>query len=383
MTITVPFTDLGASQRRHHAQIALAITRVLDSGWYIGGPEVASFERAFASAAGLPFAVGVANGTDAIALALRALGIGAGDAVIIPALSAYPTTVGVRQAEATPAFVDVDQHGLMDVVATERLLAQGGTQAPRIRAILCVHLYGNCADTTALRNLARQYGVALLEDCAQAHGASRDGIPAGGTGEAAAWSFYPTKNLGALGDAGAVTCRDEAMAQRLIRLRNYGQQTRYEHVEPGVNSRLDPLQAAILSAKLLSLESENARRRILGQRYDEALAASENVVPVPVPPHSIPNRHLYPVLLASGDLRTDFQAFLAQRGIETLIHYPIAMPDQKASDVAWSGGRDFPQARQFCERVVSLPCHPDLSDQQLEEVIAEALAWAPPGRGAR
>jgi len=374
MTFRLPFTDLGAGQKRLESEIAAAIARVVASGWYIGGPEVSAFERAFARAAGLPFAVGVANGTDAIALALRALGIGRGDVVVVPALSAYPTTVGVLQAEATPAFVDVDRHGLMDVAAVKRLLPSG------VRAILCVHLYGNCANTTVLRGLAKQHGVALVEDCAQAHGASRDGIPAGAAGDVAAWSFYPTKNLGALGDAGAVTCADEAMSQRLARLRNYGQENRYEHVERGFNSRLDPLQASILSAKLVHLESENVRRRAIGQRYDEALAASPDLVPLPIPANSTPNRHLYPVLLPSQDLRAAFQAFLAARGIETLIHYPIAMPDQKASDLAWSGGRDFPQARRICSQVVSLPCHPDLSDQQVDEVIASALQWT---RGRR
>jgi dTDP-4-amino-4,6-dideoxygalactose transaminase len=370
MTNKVPFTDLGAGQRRQHAEILAATMRVLGSGWYIGGPEVVGFERAFAIAAGLPFAIGVANGTDAIALALRALGIGAGDLVIVSALSAYPTTVGVRQAGATPTFVDVDAHGLIDVAEVACALSSG------VRAVVCVHLYGNCADTTALRRLTRERGVALVEDCAQAHGASRDGVAAGAAGDVAAWSFYPTKNLGALGDAGAVTCGDEATAQRLMRLRNYGQQNRYEHVELGFNSRLDPLQAAILSAKLPNLEAENSRRRVVGKHYDSELSSLDKLAPVPVPPHSVPNRHLYPVLLASREARSGFQAFLAERGIETLIHYPIAMPDQKASDPAWSNDRRFPRARQFCETVVSLPCHPDLTDEQVEEVIAAVHAWA-------
>jgi dTDP-4-amino-4,6-dideoxygalactose transaminase len=370
MTIKVPFTDLGAGQKRQQVAILGAITRVLDSGWYIGGPEVAGFERAFAAATGLPFAVGVANGTDAIALALRARGIGRGDVVIVPALSAYPTTVGVFQAGATPSFVDVDSHGLIDVAEAERAITPG------VRAIVCVHLYGNCADTTALRGLAQRKGLVLVEDCAQAHGASRDGVAAGAAGEVAAWSFYPTKNLGALGDAGAVTCADQATAERLARLRNYGQQNRYEHLEPGFNSRLDPLQAAILAAKLPSLPAENQRRRDIAARYDRELSSIKGPTPVPVPPHAVPNRHLYPVLLDSADLRARFQKFLSERGIETLIHYPIAMPDQKASDPAWSNGRDFPQARRFSQTVVSLPCNPDLSDEQVEAVAAALHAWS-------
>jgi dTDP-4-amino-4,6-dideoxygalactose transaminase len=370
MTFKIPFTDLGAGQRRLHKEISAAVSRVLESGWYIGGPEVAGFERAFAAAAGVPFAVGVANGTDAIALALRAIGIGRGDVVVVPALSAYPTTVGVRQAEATPAFVDVDEHGLVDVTQVEALLTSGA------RAVLCVHLYGNCADITTLRTLAKKHGALLVEDCAQAHGSSRDGVAAGLAGDIASWSFYPTKNLGALGDAGAVSCSDEATAQKVSRLRNYGQQNRYEHVETGFNSRLDPLQAAILSAKLPSLAAETARRRVIADRYDRVLASNSKVVPVPVPPRAVPNRHLYPVVLPTEDLRTSFRAFLGDAGIETLIHYPIPMPDQKASEPAWSGGRAYPRARKLCETVVSLPCHPDLSDEQVESILAAVSAWS-------
>ena len=374
MAMKIPFTDLGAGYRRLKPQIDAAVARVLASGWYIGGPEVAAFESAFARAMELPFSVGVANGTDAIALGLRALGIGRGDSVLVPALSAYPTTVGVLQAEATPVFVDVDEHGLMDVAAVEALLPE------RVRAILCVHLYGNCADIIKLGQLADQHGLAMMEDCAQAHGASRDGVRAGARGQVASWSFYPTKNLGALGDAGAVTCGDEATAGRLARLRNYGQRNRYEHVERGVNSRLDPVQAAILTAKLEFLESETDRRREIARRYDDHLALTpDRIAPLPVPPRAISNRHLYPVLLPSSAERDGFQAFLAERGIETLIHYPVAMPDQQASDSQWSGGRDFPQARKISSRVVSLPCHPDLAEHQVDEVIAALRAWSDKG----
>ena len=366
----VPFTDLAATHKRFLDDVNAAVARVIASGWYIGGPEVEGFERAFAKLAGLPFAVGVANGTDAIAIALRAIGIGRGDVVAVPALSAYPTTVGVRQAEATPAFVDVDAHGLLDVRKLEELPME------RVRAVLCVHLYGNCADVVALRRFAEKHGVALVEDCAQAHGASRDGFAAGAAGDIAAWSFYPTKNLGALGDAGAVTCKDATTAARVARLRNYGQQNRYEHVEPGFNSRLDPLQAAILSTKLVHLESENTRRRAIGRRYDQAFAGYDAIALLPVPPNAVPNRHLYPILLPSSEQRGAFQALLADRGIETLVHYPIAMPDQKASEAAWSGDRDFPQARSLCQRIVSLPCHPELSDQQVEDVVAAVSSWS-------
>jgi dTDP-4-amino-4,6-dideoxygalactose transaminase len=370
MAYAVPFNDLGTAYRRLRPAIDAALDRVAASGWYVGGPEVEAFEKAFAAHAGARHAIGVGNGTDAIALALRAVGVRRGDHVIVPSLSAYPTAVGVLQAEAVPSFVDVDESGLIDVSAVEQALT------PSVRAIVCVHLYGNCADGGALAQLCAKHDRMLVEDCAQAHGASRDGKRAGSFGRAAAWSFYPTKNLGALGDAGAVTSDDDATAGTLRRLRNYGQRDRYEHVERGFNSRLDPLQAAVLAAKLPALEGDNARRRAIAERYDRAFAGLELVRPVPVPAGVVPNRHLYAVLLPSKDVRARFSAFLAERGIETLIHYPIAMPDQAASDAAWSAGRALPMARSLCARVVSLPLYPDLTDTQAEQVVAAVSAFS-------
>jgi dTDP-4-amino-4,6-dideoxygalactose transaminase len=240
-----------------------------------------------------------------------------------------------------------------------------------------VHLYGACADAAALRALVAGRGVALVEDAAQAHLAMRAGSRAGSWGDAAAWSFYPTKNLGALGDAGAVTSADDAVAARLRRLRNYGQENRYEHVEIGFNSRLDPLQAALLVAKMAALEGETRRRRAIGARYDDAFADLGRALrPLPVPAGCEPNRHIYPVLVAAAGDRAAFAAHLDARGVETLIHYPIAMPDQRASDPAWSAGGTFPVARSICERVVSLPVHPDLTEDEVEQVVAAVVAWA-------
>lgn len=367
----VPFTDLGAAYRRLRPALDTALARVVASGWYIGGPEVGAFEEAFAAAAGAAHAVGVANGTDAITLALRALGVGAGDEVVVPAVSAYPTTVGIVRAGAVPAFVDVDASGLLDPAAVAAALT------PRVRAVVCVHLYGNCAPGAALAALCERHGLVLVEDCAQAHGAARDGRPAGSWGHAAAWSFYPTKNLGALGDAGAVTCADGEVAARLRRARNYGQRNRYEHSEWGINSRLDPVQAAVLAVKLPHLAADNQRRRAVAARYDEAFAGAA-VQPIPVPPGCLPNRHLYPVLLRSGDERQALQVTLNAAGVETLIHYPIPMPDQPASEPVWSGGRAFPAARALCGRVLSLPVYPELSDAQVGTVIAAVSGWGGP-----
>jgi dTDP-4-amino-4,6-dideoxygalactose transaminase len=361
---------LDRAYRRLQAGIDGAWARVAAGGWYVGGPEVAGFEERFAAYVGVPHAVGVGNGTDAIALALRALGVRRGDQVIVPALSAYPTTVGVVQAEAVPRFVDVGEDGLIDPALVEQAID------PSVRAVVCVHLYGNCADAQSLRALCRDRGLALVEDAAQAHAATRAGQAAGTWGAASAWSFYPTKNLGALGDAGAVTCSDDGVATRLRQLRNYGQRNRYEHVETGFNSRLDPLQAAVLAAKLTDLDRETRRRREIGEAYDRAFFPLKRVRPLPSPRDGAGNRHLYPVLVAAAADRPAFQAELTRRGIETLIHYPIAMPDQLASDRSWSGDRDFPVARSICERVISLPLYPDLAADEEARVIDAVIAWA-------
>jgi len=372
--MSVPFNDPGRIYRRLREPIDAAVASVLAGGWYVGGPVVEKFERDFAAFSGLQQVAGVANGTDAIALALRALGVGAGDRVIVPAISAYPTTVGVYQAGATPLFVDVDQGGLIDVDAV------AAVSEPGVKAVVCVHLFGHMADVVRLRALADQRGWAFIEDCAQAHGAAGDGRPAGTFGDAAAWSFYPTKNLGAFGDAGAVSTESGAeLGDKLRRLRNYGQRNRYEHVERGFNSRLDPLQAAILSVRLGHLAEETRRRALIAARYDAALAGLPDLRIVGPRPGTVSSHHLYALLIdrdegASG--RDAFQAALKAGGVETLVHYPIPMPDQAASDPAWSAGRAFPVARAFASRVVSLPFYPDLQDDEVETVTAAVRRWA-------
>lgn len=367
--MNVPFNGLITGTGRLRKELDEALARVLDSGWFIGGPEVAAFETDFAKTVGVARAVGVANGTDAIALALRAAGVKPGDGVLVPALSAYPTTVGIVQSGATPCYVDVDKHGLLDVDLLEDALT------PEVRAILCVHLYGNTADLASLNRFSKKHDLLLIEDCAQAHGGHRGTLAAGTVGQIAAWSFYPTKNLGALGDAGAVTTNDIPTADLLGRLRNYGQRDRYEHVELGFNSRLDPLQAAVLRVKLQALPAENNRRRAIGEAYDVGLIKLKAVTPLPVPTDVLPNRHLYPVLLPSAALRAAFQKFLLGLGVETLIHYPIAMPDQQASKARWAAGRGFPVARDLCARVVSLPCYPDLTQEQIGFVVESIQEW--------
>ena len=273
MTARVPFLSLAAAA--DDAAVRAAIDRVLASGWFVLGPEVEAFEAEFAAASGAAAAVGVGTGTDAIAIVLRALGMGPGDEVVTTPLSAAYTALAVTMVGARPVFADVDPDRLtIDPGAVERAIG------PRTRAILPVHLYGQPADMAALARIAERHGVPIVEDCCQAHLATAAGRPVGTIGIAGAFSFYPTKNLAALGDGGAVVTNDTALAARLRRLRNGGQTDRYHHAEPGVNSRLDELQAAILRARLPRLAEGTARRRALAARYRSLLAGAA-VRPVP------------------------------------------------------------------------------------------------------
>lgn len=337
-----------------------AIDRVLTRGWFILGPELAAFEDEFAAASGARHAVGVGTGTDALALTLRALGIGPGDEVITSSISAAFSALAVQMAGATPVFADVDPERLtMDPRAAEAAIT------PRTAALLPVHLYGQPADMTAFEALARRRGLALIEDACQAHAATSAGRPVGTFGVAGAFSFYPTKNLGALGDAGAVITSDAGLAEKLKRLRNGGQADRYHHVEFGVNSRLDEVQAAILRARLPLLPAWTARRRALGARYRRGLAGT----PVVVPPECDSGHvyHLFPVRSAD---RAGLQKALAAVGVETLIHYPVPIPRQQAFSSTASAA--CPVADRVCAEICSLPLHPFLSDADVD-IVVEAV----------
>jgi dTDP-3-amino-3,4,6-trideoxy-alpha-D-glucose transaminase len=340
--------------------VRAAVERVIRSGWFVLGPEVEAFEREFAAASGAAHAVGVGSGTDAIALTLRALGIGPGDEVITTPLSAAFSALAVMMAGARPVFADIDPQRLtLDPASAERAIT------PRTRAILPVHLYGQPADMEALEALAGRHGLAILEDCCQAHLGQVAGRPVGTRGAAGAFSFYPTKNLGALGDGGAVVTGDAALAARIRRLRNGGQTARYRHEEFGVNSRLDEVQAAILRARLPFLPAWTARRRSLAAAYRAALESTG----VAVPPEADSGHvyHLFVVLAAVGR-RDDLRRHLAERGIETLVHYPVPIPAQPA----FAAGRPAvcPVAVSVCDRVVSLPLHPGLDEPLISEVAA-------------
>jgi dTDP-4-amino-4,6-dideoxygalactose transaminase len=359
----IPFMSLVPGEDA--GEVRRAIDRVIDRGWFVLGPEVSAFEEEFAAAAGAAHAVGVGTGTDAIALILRALGIGAGDEVITSPLSAAYSALAIMMAGARPVFADVDP---------ERATIDPGRIAdlvgPRTRAILPVHLYGQPADMAAIERIAAHHRLAIVEDCCQAHLATSDGRPVGTIGVAGAFSFYPTKNLGAVGDGGAVVTNDAALAGRIRRLRNGGQTDRYHHLEPGINSRLDEMQAAVLRARLPRLQAWTDRRRALAARYRAALAGAP-VVPFP---ERDPG-HVYHLFVVTAGERDALQAHLASDGIETLIHYPVSIPQQPA--LAGERPDDCPVAARLCAGVLSLPLHPALRDGDIDDIAAAVHAFQP------
>jgi len=338
------------------AEIGRAIDRVVASGWFVLGPEVEAFEREFAAASGAAHAVGVGNGTDAIALALRALGIGPGDEVITSALSAAYTALAIMMIGARPVFVDVDPVRL--TIDPNRIADAIG---PKTRAIVPVHLYGQAADLRAIAAVAARHHLAIVEDCCQAHLATCDGTPVGTIGAAGAFSFYPTKNLGALGDGGAVVTDDGAIAASIKRLRNGGQTDRYHHQDAGINSRLDEMQAAILRARLPHLRAWTDRRRQLAARYRRQLASACVEVPA-----AVDQGHVYHLFVVRSAARRLLQAHLGAAGVETLIHYPVPIPRQPA--VAASHPAACPAADRACDEVLSLPLHPALRDDEVDRV---------------
>ncbi len=357
----VAFLDLGAATRALHADIIDAVTRVVDSGWYVGGAELAGFEADYAAYCQADHCVGVGNGLDALTLALRAMDVGPGDEVIVAANGYIATLLAVSMTGATPVLVEPDPatHNL-DPTRVEAAIT------PRTRVILPTHLYGQPADLDALLAIARAHGLRLLEDGAQAHGSRYKGRRVGAHGDAVTWSFYPSKNLGALGDGGAVTTNDAALAKRIRTLGNYGSATRYVNDERGVNSRLDSLQAAVLRAKLPHLDEGNDRRRAIAGRYLAAFAGMGIGLPQ-VPEWADPAWHLFVVTLTDRDA---VQAQLRAAGVETLIHYPIPPHRQQAyADLGLPAG-SFPIAEQLASQVLSLPIGPQMSDAQVELVIA-------------
>ena len=359
----VPFLDLKRQSNRCRLETKRAIARVLDAGRYVLGPELEAFEAEFAASLNMPFAVGVGSGTDALTLALQATGIispGRGDEVITTALSAAFTAIGICRAGAVPRFVDIDATTLqIDPVLAEAAIT------PRTRAILPVHLYGHCCDIEAITSVARRHLLAVIEDSCQAYGSCLGGHWLGTAGSAAGFSFYPTKNLGAIGDAGMLVTESEEICSRVRMLRHGGQSRTNQHELLGFNSRLDELQAAVLRTRLNKVRSGNERRRQLAARYDAEFADLDLAV-LPVRPDFVPNRHLYP---ARTPRRDDLRRYLMECGIETLIHYPIPIPHQRAFRPFVLPGQTFPVAERATREVLSLPLYPELTEAELQYTV--------------
>jgi dTDP-4-amino-4,6-dideoxygalactose transaminase len=359
----IPFLDLGAAYRELKPEIDAAVARVLDSGWYILGPEVEAFEAEWAAYCEAKHAVGLANGLDALTLALRALDIGPGDEVIVPSNTYIATWLAVSAVGATPVPVEPDP--ATHNIDPARIAA---AITPRTRAIIPVHLYGQPADMDPILEIARAHGLRVVEDAAQAHGARYRGRRIGAHGDIVCWSFYPGKNLGALGDAGAVTTNDAALAERVAVLRNYGSRRKYVNEEAGVNSRLDPVQAAVLRVKLGVLDDWTDRRRAVAAAYAGGLTGGDLILPH-VPDWADPVWHLY-VVRSPG--RDALQARLTEAGIGTLIHYPIPPHMQGAYAGLGMAPDALPLARDLAQEVLSLPMGPHL-DQENMSFLADEI----------
>ncbi len=358
----IPIAAPIAQYRAHAAAVQAAIVRVLESGEYILGGEIARFEAAFADHCGGGHAIGVASGTDALILALKALGIRSGDEVITVSHTAVATVAAILAAGAVPVLVDVDEtYMTIDPAALE------ATVTPRTRAVIAVHLYGQAADLNAVIAVARRHRLWAIEDCAQAAGGGLGGRPLGSIGDVGCFSFYPTKNLGAIGDGGLVLAAESDIAERVRRLRQYGWDDKRETLEAGVNSRLDPLQAAILQAKLPHLDSDNARRRAIARRYDAGLAG----LPLAVPRVRAGCEHTYHLYVIACDDRDGLRAHLGRREIGCAIHYPTPVHRQHGYAERVIAPRDgLPVTERLCRRILSLPIYPELSDADVDRVIA-------------
>lgn len=362
---SVPFVDLKRQHEEVADEVTAGIARVIESSSFILGDEVRRFEQAFATFSGAAHCIGVANGTEAVELAIRACDLGPGDEVIVPANTFIATALGVMRAGAKPVLVDCDEHHLLD----PRFLESSITE--RTRAILPVHLYGQVADMDAIGNIASARGLVVLEDHAQSQGASRNGRPAGSFGKAAATSFYPGKNLGAYGDAGAVLTSDDEVAARLKRLRNYGSEQKYFHPEIGFNSRLDSLQAVVLSAKLNRLAEWNTRRNAAAARYIEMLDGVDGVELPKVLPG---NQHVWHLFVVRVPERDRVLATLHQHGIGAGVHYPTPLHLHGAmAHLGYQEGA-FPMAEACAREGLSLPLFPHIEPAEQERVVEELSA---------
>ena len=362
----IPFGDLRRHYQLWHREIDAAIKVVLESGWFILGKNLAAFEQEFATYCGAQYAVGVGSGTEALHLALLACGVGPGDEVLTVPLTAVPTANAISCAGAKPTFADIDPSTFtMDPGDIERRLTG------RTKVILPVHLYGQAADMEPICEIGRRHGIRIVEDACQAHGAEYKGQKAGTIGDVGCFSFYPSKNLGAFGDAGAIVTNNSDIAEKVALLRNYGQTKRYYHEIKGLNSRLDEMQAAILRVRLPMLDAWNERRRQIALRYSSLLVGSTVRPPV----EASYGKHVYHLYVVRSPRRDDLQRHLQSLGVETLIHYPVPVHLQTAySDLGFPAG-SFPHAEAAASEILSLPIYPELTDDAVQRVVEAVLSF--------
>lgn len=362
----IPFLDLIAPYRELKTELDKAFTRVMESGWYILGSEVEAFESEFAEYCGVKHCIGVGNGLEALHLILRAYGIGKGDEVIIPTNTYIATWLAVTYAGATPVPVEPDEKTFnIDPLKIEMAITK------RTKAIMPVHLYGQPSDMDSILAIANQYSLKVIEDAAQAHGALYKGQRTGSLGDAAGFSFYPGKNLGAIGDGGAVTTDDDILAESVQSLRNYGSRIKYIHDALGFNSRLDELQAAFLRVKLKYLNMWNERRCKVAEQYNEALKVNNLYLPY-IPEYANPVWHLYVI---RTDQRDNLQQYLSDHQIGTLIHYPVPPYMQKAYGHLGYNSDDFSITERLVKQILSLPIGPHMSDDQTETIVDTILRF--------
>jgi dTDP-4-amino-4,6-dideoxygalactose transaminase len=363
----IQYVDLAANFRAHADHIRVAVERVLQSGWYILGREVTAFEEEFAAYCDVGFGVGVASGTDAVALALKGCGVQPGDEVVTVSHTAVATVAAIEQIGAVPVFVDIDPLTRCmqpDLIAS--LISE------KTRAIVPVHIYGQPSDMPKIMQIAQTHGLKVVEDCAQAHGAEIAGRKVGSFGDAAAFSFYPTKNLGALGDGGAIVTSTPDIYHRCRALREYGWEKRYISSVAGVNSRLDELQAAVLRVKLSCLDVENMRRREIAASYSQALQ-SRGITPPATIPGTEHAMHLYVV---ECEQRERFEQYLKMAGVATVRHYPLAVHQQPAYSGRIRGSMALPVTEHLYQRIVSLPMYPHLSNEQVEYICRLLVSFS-------
>jgi dTDP-4-amino-4,6-dideoxygalactose transaminase len=365
--MSIVFNDFQKEVAARRPKYQAAIDRVLDSGWFILGKEVQAFEAEFAKYLGVNKTVGVANGLEALQIALMALKISKGDEVITTPISAVATTLAIQAVGAVPVFVDVTPDGLLNPELLEAAIT------PKTKAVIPVHLYGNAADLAAINQVCQKHNLILIEDAAQAHGTQFQGQRVGKLGKLSGFSFYPTKNLGAFGDGGAISTDDEELAHICAEIRDYGQERKYYHTRLGLNSRLDEIHAAILRVKLGYLDEDNHQRQALATEYDSHLAdVNESDLKLVRPwNRQGSNIHLYVVRTPKRD---ELQKYLSDHGIPSLVHYPLAIPDQPflASQFA---DLHLPESRRLVKEVLSLPCHPQMTSAEVEGVANAVKAF--------